>query len=59
MRMLPLELVLGAGQLFVAERLLLELGELGEDQVDALQGLACGGSGIDAESAGVAVGREV
>ena len=54
-----LELVLGAGQFLFAERLLLKLGELGHDEVDAFKRLTRRGAGVDAETAGVAVGRDV
>ena len=37
----------------------LEVAELGEDEVDDLEGLVGGGAGVDAEGAGVAVGAEV
>src|SRR3954451_7338530 len=54
-----LELVLAASQFFFAERILFEVVELGHDEVYDFKSLACGGAGVDAEGAGVAVRAEV
>ena len=54
-----LELIFCAGEFLVAERRLLQTAEFRHDEVDHFERLAGGGSGIDAEGAGVAVGTEV
>jgi hypothetical protein len=56
---IALELVLGAAEFARLERLALEAAEFLHDEVDDLDGAIGRGSGVDAEGAGVAVGREV
>ncbi len=57
--MLPLSWSLARVSSSALSGLLLELAELGEDEVDDLEGLAGGGAGVDAEGSGVAIGAEV
>ena len=53
---IALELILGAAQFTGLQRLGFQAAEFRHDQVDDLQGAFRGGSGVDAQRAGVAIG---